>query len=174
MLRLVLAIIFIAALMSFTTVREGMRGGRGARGGRGGRDGAGRGAGGGRGAGRSPGGGGGPGVDRRGRAIINELNKIEGPRGGRRGGRPRGGGPQWGVQNWRRRFRKWRPRRQRYSRGGWGPIFMPVDSWWPRFYAPCKEGCMLTGNGGYGCPYPGNGYNQCQFSRDCSGCQSWW
>ena len=74
----------------------------------------------------------------------------------------RGGGLQWGLQDWRRKFRRW------------SPIVMPVDSWWPRFSPPCKEGCTLTGNGGYGCTYPGNGYNQCQFAQDCSGCQVWW
>jgi hypothetical protein len=74
----------------------------------------------------------------------------------------------------RRQFRRRVPRRPRYASAGLGPVIVPADSWWPQFFAPCKEGCMLTGNGGYGCPYPGNGYNQCQFAQDCSGCQSWW
>ena len=99
--------------------------------------------------------------------ITVREGMCEGMRTGR--GNQRGMAIGRGM-GWRRGFRRWGPIQQRYARREWSP----VNSWWPQFYKPCKEGCTLTGNGGYGCPYPGNGYNQCQFAQDCSGCQSWW
>lgn len=37
-------------------------------------------------------------------------------------------------------------------------------------YLPCKSGCTNLGNGKWGCQYPGNGVDECVFSRDCQGC----
>lgn len=38
------------------------------------------------------------------------------------------------------------------------------------YHLPCKVGCVNIGNEGWGCQYPGNGVNECIFSRDCQGC----
>ena len=41
---------------------------------------------------------------------------------------------------------------------------------WYHYHLPCKSGCTNLGNGKWGCQYPGNGVNECVFSRDCQGC----
>ena len=42
--------------------------------------------------------------------------------------------------------------------------------YWYNYYLPCMSGCTNIGNGKWGCQYPGNGVNECVFSRDCQGC----
>ena len=41
---------------------------------------------------------------------------------------------------------------------------------WYHYHLPCMSGCTNLGNGKWGCQYPGNGVNECVFSRDCQGC----
>ena len=41
---------------------------------------------------------------------------------------------------------------------------------WYHNHIPCKSGCTNLGNEKWGCQYPGNGVNECIFSRDCHGC----
>ena len=54
--------------------------------------------------------------------------------------------------------------------------YRPRRRYWYSFasdwyhHLPCMAGCVNLGNDGWGCQYPGNGVNQCVFSRDCRGC----
>lgn len=72
-----------------------------------------------------------------------------------------------------------------YVRGGWNGGYSYTPKRWRRhfyhyspywynpfsyFYAPCKTGCVPTGNGGWGCLFPGSGYHDCLFASDCYGC----
>lgn len=43
-------------------------------------------------------------------------------------------------------------------------------SWMPHWFLPCKTGCTVTGNGGWGCQFPGYGSSDCKFASDCTGC----
>ena len=57
---------------------------------------------------------------------------------------------------------------------GWGPSYYPFGRG-----GGCKNGCVSLGNNRWGCQYPGNGYNDCMFSDDCTWCgdtspRRWW
>ena len=95
---------------------------------------------------------------------------IEGIRGGG-GGRRRGGG---GRRYRGRGGRRWYGGNIGYSYRpplvAYGPRYIP---WWTTAYwftGECKDGCTNIGNNNWGCQYPGYGYNDCMFARDCMGC----
>ena len=85
-------------------------------------------------------------------------------------------------------FRNRRPKHRRKSnvrvgwRGGYRPRvrrrhFYNIYNYNPYWYnplsyfkAPCRDGCVSIGNGGWGCLFPGNGHNDCIFASDCYGC----
>lgn len=104
---------------------------------------------------------------------MDNQNKMEGFRGGRRGGRRRGrrGGfrrrmARGGRRRARRAFRRHWYRPFRY--GGWA---YPAYSWnWWNWWPVCKRGCSYLGNGAWGCQYPGSGPNDCVWASDCYGC----
>ena len=82
--------------------------------------------------------------------------------GGHRGHRGRRGGRRWYGGN---RGYGYRPPLVAY-----GPRYIP---WWTTAYwftGECKDGCTNIGNNNWGCQYPGYGYNDCMFARDCMGC----
>ena len=90
------------------------------------------------------------------------IEGIRGGRGGRRGRRGRYEGRRWyggnigygyrpPVMNYGRRYIPW------LTSGYW-------------FTGECKDGCTNIGNNNWGCQYPGYGYNDCMFGRDCMGC----
>jgi hypothetical protein len=109
--------------------------------------------------------------------VIPQLESYdisEGIRGGRggRGWRRRGGG---GGRIYRGRGgRRWYGGNIGYSYrpplAAYGPRYIP---WWTPAYwftGKCKDGCTNIGNNNWGCQYPGYGYNDCMFARDCMGC----
>lgn len=53
-------------------------------------------------------------------------------------------------------------------RNKWYRIFTDLHDHY--YNLPCKSGCVNLGNSRWGCQYPGNGVNECIFSRDCQGC----
>ena len=136
------------------TFLESFRGGRGG-GGRG-RGGGGRGRGGG-GRGRGGGGRGGGGRGRGG------GGRGRGGGGFGRGGRGFGGG---GYLSRFRRRNQWGPRR---NIGWWDSSW--YSNWnypWASYWSVpcvCKKGCTLDG-----CPYPGNGIDECVWASDCNCC----
>jgi len=90
--------------------------------------------------------------------------------------------------NRRRRFYGYGPNpiyNNRYNPIYTVPIVTPVvrqieysppwyTSWFSGF-GTCKTGCTNVGKGKWGCQYPGNGINECQFSDDCESCDNnWW
>ena len=83
--------------------------------------------------------------------IVNPM-EIESFRGRRN--RRRWWGPRWGY--------RYNPPPYRRYISWWNPFTWYSDS--------CKNGCINLGNGNWGCPYPGNGFNDCWFARDCNGC----
>ena len=105
---------------------------------------------------------------------------AEGFRGGGRGGRGRrgggggrrhgGGGRRHGGGGWRRGGRRWMGIGRGYGYG-YGPrtSYWP-NQWYPGFYGTCKNGCTSTGNGTWGCQYPGVGRDDCVFATDCQWC----
>jgi hypothetical protein len=99
----------------------------------------------------------------------------EGFRGGRRGGGRRGGGRRHGGSGWRRGGRRWMGMGRGY---GYGPRRAYwANQWSPGFYGTCKNGCTSTGNGTWGCQYPGVGRDDCLFATDCQWCGGgggWW
>ena len=124
--------------------------------------------------------------------VIPQLESydiIEGIRGGRggrggRGWRKRGGG---GGRRYRGRGgRRWyggnigysyRPPLvdygPRYGSGIGSGIRGVNNPWWTPAYwftGKCKDGCTNIGKNNWGCQYPGYGYNDCMFARDCMGC----
>jgi hypothetical protein len=160
---LIVVVMLAMASANLGSTIEGMRGGRRG-GGRGGRRGGGM-MGGRRGGGMMGG-------------VVRRARGMGPGRGGRGGRIGRGSPPRRGYagrdgcgQGGCPRMRRQRVYRNAESTP-WIGVSNPI--WYPWYYTPCKEGCITTGNGGYGCPYPGNGYNQCQFAEDCSGCASWW
>jgi hypothetical protein len=52
----------------------------------------------------------------------------------------------------------------------YGRRYIPwlTSGYW--FTGECKDGCTNIGNNNWGCQYPGYGYNDCMFARDCMGC----
>lgn len=86
---------------------------------------------------------------RRRRKHIRNSNYV---RGGWRGG-----------YSYRPRFR----RRHFYNIYNYNPYWYNPFSY---FKAPCRDGCVSIGNGGWGCLFPGNGHNDCLFASDCYGC----
>ena len=116
--------------------------------------------------------------------VIPQLESydiIEGVRGGRGGGgiggrggggrrRGGGGGRRYGGRGGRRWYGGnigygYRPPVMNYGRR-----YIPwlTSGYW--FTGECKDGCTNIGNNNWGCQYPGYGYNDCMFARDCMGC----
>jgi hypothetical protein len=63
---------------------------------------------------------------------------------------------------WRRRW----GRRRDYNLSPPSTIWYNPWSW----FGSCKDGCLRTGNGQWGCPVAGTGVNDCVFASDCYGC----
>ena len=95
---------------------------------------------------------------------------AEGFGGGRRGGH---GGRRHGGRRWGRRGgRRWMGMGRGYGYGPGQNWSYGSTRWFPGFYGACKNGCTSTGNGTWGCQYPGVGRNDCIFATDCQWCGS--
>ena len=140
LLIIILFVIYIPPLESFSIIEGANGGGGGGRGG-GGRGGGGRGGGGRGGGGRGGGGRGG-----------------RGHHGHHHSGRRRWYGGNWGY------------RYNRPPRLGYYPRYVPwwTSMYW--FGNDCKDGCTNIGNNNWGCQYPGYGVDDCIFASDCYGC----
>ena len=110
---------------------------------------------------------------------------IGGFGGGRGLGFGRGGGYYGNPRGLYGRRGIYPRRRQFYSYGAYPvynsvPVAVPVPvvnqveyPWYRRWFGiggDCKSGCTNIGKGRWGCQYPGNGINECQFSDDCQWC----
>lgn len=104
--------------------------------------------------------------------YVEETEYFRG-RGGGRGGHGRGRGrgtilnPSMYLHNFRRRNR-YRPRRQFWSTpwvNPWSTLGYPWRGWGGVVPCKCKDGCTPEG-----CPFPGNGVDECVWASDCNCC----